>query len=68
MRAILLAAACLAAGTALAMALSPAQQIIMFGGNSSASGSGGGGGNPCTNQLVLDYSNSCALIAQGWGQ
>lgn len=25
-------------------------------------------GSPCTNQLVLDYSNSCALIAQGWGQ
>ena len=22
----------------------------------------------CANQLVLDYSNSCALIAQGWGQ
>lgn len=22
----------------------------------------------CTNQLVLDYSNSCALIAQAWGQ
>lgn len=23
---------------------------------------------PCTNQLVLDYSNSCALIGQGWGE
>jgi hypothetical protein len=22
----------------------------------------------CSNQLVFDYSNSCALIAQGWGQ
>ncbi len=22
----------------------------------------------CTNQLVLDYSNSCALIAQAWGE
>lgn len=22
----------------------------------------------CTNQLVLDYSNSCALIGQGWGE
>lgn len=32
------------------------------------------GGNPgppptgCTNQFVFDYSNSCALIAQAWGQ
>lgn len=25
-------------------------------------------GVPCTNQLVLDYSNSCALIGQGFGQ
>jgi len=34
-------------------------------------GVGGSGGPPpvvCTNTLVLDYSNSCALIAQGWGQ
>ena len=22
----------------------------------------------CTNQLVLDYSNSCALIGKPWGQ
>lgn len=22
----------------------------------------------CPNQLVLDYSNSCALMAQAWGQ
>jgi len=22
----------------------------------------------CANQLVLQYSNSCALIAQAWGQ
>jgi predicted outer membrane repeat protein len=39
--------------------------IILFGNNSSASG---GGGLGCTNQLVLDYSNSCALIGQAWGQ
>lgn len=25
-------------------------------------------GGACTNQLVLDYSNSCALIGQAWGQ
>jgi len=25
-------------------------------------------GTPCTNQLVFDYSNSCALMAQAWGQ
>jgi hypothetical protein len=28
----------------------------------------GGGGAACTNQLVLDYSNSHALIGQAWGQ
>jgi hypothetical protein len=22
----------------------------------------------CSNQLVFDYSNSCALIGQAWGQ
>lgn len=34
-------------------------------------GGGSGGGTPavvCTNQLVLIYSNSCALIGQGFGQ
>ena len=25
-------------------------------------------GTACTNQLVLNYSNSCALIGQPWGQ
>jgi hypothetical protein len=32
--------------------------------------SGGGSATPsgCTNQLVFDYSNSCALIAQPWGE
>jgi hypothetical protein len=24
--------------------------------------------NECPGQLVLDYSNSCALIGQPWGQ
>lgn len=28
----------------------------------------GGSAGGCANQLVLDYSNSCALIGQGWGQ
>ena len=37
-------------------------------GGATGNSSGGGGGTACTNQLVLDYSNSCALIAQGWGQ
>lgn len=27
-----------------------------------------GSGSSCTNQLVLNYSNTCALIAQAWGQ
>ncbi len=44
---------------------SPAIDIIIFGRTSSASGSTGSG---CANQLVLDYSNSCALIGQAWGQ
>lgn len=66
---IMLAITIVIAGTVLALAITPEEQIIMFGGQSSASGSGGGSGpTPCTNQLVLDYSNSCALIAQGWGQ
>lgn len=33
-----------------------------------AGGGGGGGASGCANQLVLDYSNSCALIGQAWGQ
>lgn len=48
-----------------AQALTRADQLIVLGGTSSASGSS----TPaCTNNLVLDYSNSCALIAQAWGQ
>ena len=43
----------------------PAVDIVILGGTSSASGSSGGG---CTNQLVLVYSNSCALIGQAWGE
>lgn len=34
-------------------------------------GGGSGGGTPavgCSNQLVLNYSNSCALIGQAWGE
>ena len=27
-----------------------------------------GASSSCANQLVLDYSNSCALIGQAWGQ
>lgn len=53
------------------------------GGLGGANGIGAGIGDPdgvasekisltpvvgCTNQLVLDYSNSCALIGQGFGQ
>ncbi len=30
--------------------------------------SGGAAPVGCTNQLVLNYSNSCALIGQAWGQ
>lgn len=46
--------------------ISPQQYILLFGKSSSASGSNPGSG--CTNQLVLDYSNSCALIGQAFGQ
>jgi hypothetical protein len=54
----------LAAASAQA-AVTPEDFMIILGRNSNASGSSGAG---CTNQLVLDYSNSCALIAQAWGQ
>lgn len=49
-----------------AQALTRADQLIVLGGTSSATGSTVITG--CANQLVLDYSNSCALIAQAWGQ
>lgn len=58
MRKWLLAIACLIAGTALAAALSPSQQIILFGGNSSASGSGGGGGAGCS-ATSLVFTTPC---------
>ena len=41
------------------------------GGLNNASGTitgGGGSGSGCAGQLVLIYSNSCALIAQAWGE
>ncbi len=49
-----------------AQALTRADQLIVLGGTSSATGSTVITG--CANQLVLDYNNSCALIAQAWGQ
>ena len=36
--------------------------------NAASTTTGGGGGSGCANQLVLIYSNSCALIAQAWGE
>lgn len=55
------------------IAISAAADAQSVGGMSGVGGGLGlgGGGAPvvaCTNQLILDYSNSCALIAQGWGQ
>lgn len=41
---------------------------VRIGGVGGSGGGGGGGGGSCAGQLVLDYSSSCALIAQGWGQ
>lgn len=37
-------------------------------GESFPPGSGGPPPTPCSNQFVLNYSNSCALIAKPWGQ
>lgn len=34
----------------------------------SSGGGGGGGGTSCANTLVLDYSDSCHLMAQAWGE
>lgn len=51
----------------IASALTAAQADSMF----LLFGAGSSGGAPptgCANQLVFDYSNSCALIAQAWGQ
>lgn len=48
-----------------AYALDRAKIIILFSSNSSASSPPL---IPCTNQLVLAYNNSCALIGQAWGQ
>ena len=33
-----------------------------------AGGGGGGGGTTCSISLLLDYSQSCSLIGQAWGQ
>jgi hypothetical protein len=43
-------------GVVAARAISPAQQIIIFGGNSSASG---GSGTSCASTGILDLSNVC---------
>jgi hypothetical protein len=54
---------------ALALAAPDARsQMTMMGIGPGSSGSGGPPPSACTNQLVLDYSNSCALIGQAWGQ
>lgn len=51
-----------------AMAAVPSSAQLLIGVSMSNSG-GGAATNPgCANQLVFDYSNSCALIAQAWGQ
>jgi hypothetical protein len=66
-RAVIIAAVALTASGAFATGWLP--NILGAGGRSKA-GAGGGGVAPagCANQFVLDYSNACALIGQGWGQ
>ena len=71
MRVALMAAAI----CAVCMSISASAQIAGYvGGNNGkfvgSIGLIGGGSGPtgCTNQLVLNYSNSCALIAQAWGE
>lgn len=56
MKVIWLATALLVSGIAAALALTPEQQIILFGGNSSATG---GGATPCTSTGIYDLSNVC---------
>jgi hypothetical protein len=67
-RAVIIVAVALTASGALATGWLP--NILGVGGRAKtgAASGGGGGGTACTNQLVLDYSNACALIGQGWGQ
>ena len=62
-RALLIAALALATGSASAD--QNADFMILMGKTSSASSSPVVG---CTNQFVLNYSNSCALIGQAFGE
>ena len=48
------------AGEKLAVTIHPSSVI--------AGGGGGGGGTTCSISLLLDYSQSCSLIGQAWGQ
>ena len=62
MKVIWLATALLISGIAAALALTPEQQIILFGGNSSATG----GGAVACGTGVIDLSTGCSLpIALG---
>lgn len=65
MRKLALAIIATVALSSAAFALTNDKLIVMFGANTSASSPPL---VPCTNQLVLAYNNSCALIAQAWGE
>lgn len=55
----------------IAVASDSRAQLMSTGIGPGDQGGAGGGNAPslgCTNQLVLVYSNSCALIGQAWGQ
>jgi len=79
MRWALVAVLCIAAGSSVAQVtgqIGTGTSGVFSGGpdmgiTGAATGINGGALPPpdqCPNQLVLDYSNSCALIAQAWGQ
>lgn len=66
-RALIALVIVLMTGAALAQSIGGMSGIGPRIGGAGGSGGGGGGGS-CANQFVLDYSNSCALIGQGFGQ
>jgi len=65
MRIFLFLLTLLCIGAAYAQSIGNSGIVVNIAGTGS---SGGGGVVACSNQLVLDYSNSCALIGQGWGE
>jgi hypothetical protein len=57
--------------TVAALASAAQAQVWLWqkgGGSGIVSGGGGPPPSGCTNMLVLDYSNSCALIGRPYGE